>query len=294
MEKIIDSSLSVAKEELSSTDFIEDDILLFDDMRKTPIPVGPRRMTFIFVALCTAGSTRYTIDGREMEVKKNDLMFVSERHVVENLSMSDDIQGISMVMSMNFYYETVRNVGGMLSMLIFAKDHPVVSLTDRETRVFTGYFRLLKAKTAETENPFRRNVVQALVLAMFYDLCGVTSRLQTGSDGPKLRAEVIFSTFIKLVEANFCRERRVAWYAEKMCITPKYLAETVRQVSKSTPNEWIDKYVTFELRLRLKNSTKSIKEIAADMNFPNQSFLGKYFKEHVGQSPSAYRRMHAM
>ena len=86
----------------------------------------------------------------------------------------------------------------------------------------------------------------------------------------------------------------MAWYAEKMCITPKYLAETVRQVSKSTPNEWIDKYVTFELRLRLKNSTKSIKEIAADMNFPNQSFLGKYFKEHVGQSPSAYRRTHAM
>jgi AraC-like DNA-binding protein len=75
-----------------------------------------------------------------------------------------------------------------------------------------------------------------------------------------------------------------------MCITPKYLSETVKQVSRRTPNDWIDNYVVTELRVQLKNTTKSIKEIARDMNFPNQSFLGKYFKEHVGMSPMNYRR----
>ena len=45
-----------------------------------------------------------------------------------------------------------------------------------------------------------------------------------------------------------------------------------------------------ELRVQLKNSRKSIKQIAQEMNFPNQSFLGKYFKEHVGMSPTEYRR----
>ena len=75
-----------------------------------------------------------------------------------------------------------------------------------------------------------------------------------------------------------------------MCITAKYLSETVKQVSKRTPNEWIDSYVTLEVRVLLKNSTKAIKEIALELNFPNQSFLGKFFKEHVGMSPSAYRK----
>jgi AraC-like DNA-binding protein len=64
----------------------------------------------------------------------------------------------------------------------------------------------------------------------------------------------------------------------------------VKHVSKRTPNEWIDNYVTLELRIMLKNSTKNIKTIAKEMNFPNQSFLGKYFKEHVGMSPSDYRK----
>ena len=101
---------------------------------------------------------------------------------------------------------------------------------------------------------------------------------------------LLFNQFIKLVESNFRRERRVGWYAEQIDITPKYLSETIKKVSQRTPNEWIDNYVVLELRLMLKNSTKSIKQITDEMNFPNQSFLGKFFKEHVGLSPTEYRR----
>ncbi len=61
-------------------------------------------------------------------------------------------------------------------------------------------------------------------------------------------------------------------------------------VSRRTPNDWIDNYVVMELRVLLKNTTKSIKEISQDMCFPNQSFMGKYFKEHVGMSPMSYRK----
>ena len=75
-----------------------------------------------------------------------------------------------------------------------------------------------------------------------------------------------------------------------MNISPKYLAETIRQVSHKTPNDWINYYVILEMRVLLKNTTKSIKEITELMNFPNQSFFGKYFKEHVGMSPSDYRK----
>ena len=64
----------------------------------------------------------------------------------------------------------------------------------------------------------------------------------------------------------------------------------VKQVSKRTPNDWIDNYVMLEIRVLLKNTTKSIKEIADAVNFPNQSFLGKFFKEHMGMSPSEYRK----
>ena len=105
-----------------------------------------------------------------------------------------------------------------------------------------------------------------------------------------MRAEDLFSKFIQLLEKNFRTERRVSWYAQQLEITPKYLSEIVKLVSKRTPNEWIDSYVVLELRVMLNNSTLNIKQIAEDMNFANQSFLGKYFKEHVGVSPTEFRK----
>jgi AraC-like DNA-binding protein len=93
-----------------------------------------------------------------------------------------------------------------------------------------------------------------------------------------------------MVEENCRKERRVAWYAQQLNITPKYLSEAVKRVSGRTAVEWVEDYVTMELRVLLKNSTKTIKEIANELNFPNQSFLGKYFKEHVGMAPSEYRK----
>jgi AraC-like DNA-binding protein len=125
---------------------------------------------------------------------------------------------------------------------------------------------------------------------MFYDMSGVTYRVEQSSSKGQSRADVIFAEFIQQLEQNYRTERRVSWYAQQMGITPKYLSEIIKQISKRTPNEWIDSYVVLEIRVLLKNSTKSIKEITEELNFPNQSFLGKYFKEHVGMSPSEYRK----
>ena len=105
------------------------------------------------------------------------------------------------------------------------------------------------------------------------------------------RVERIFKQFISLVEDNFRVQRRVGWYAAEMGISPKYLSETVKAVSNDTPNKWIDNYVVLELCSLLRNTTLNIKEITEKMNFPNQSFFGRYFKQHTGYSPKAYKKL---
>lgn len=281
--------MNAAKENLSHSEFIEGDIILNDDMRKLVVASEPRRMTFILVALCINGKARYTVDTQEQTVEKDDVIIITDRHVVDNSEVSPDLQGLCMMISVPFFYEIVKNVSEMSSLLLFAKNHPVMKLSEAEAKMFRNYFYLLKAKVADTQNHFRRDVVRTLILAMVYDLGNVIYRGQM-VDRNNSRADAIFTNFIQLVEEHFKRERRVRWYANQLCITPKYLSETVKRVSKRTPNEWIDNYVTLELRVLLKNSSKTIKEITMDLNFPNQSFLGKFFKEHVGMSPSQYRK----
>jgi AraC family transcriptional activator of pobA len=64
----------------------------------------------------------------------------------------------------------------------------------------------------------------------------------------------------------------------------------VKNVSNRTAGEWIDNYVVLEAKALLSSSTLSIQEISDRLNFANQSFFGKYFKQHVGISPTEYRK----
>lgn len=291
MEKvqIIETSMELAMQ-WENSGFLNDDLLLLEHMSEVPFPREPRRMNFILIALCTRGEVRYTMDTQEQVVTPGDILIVSERHVIDNYRPSPDLDGLCFIVSVKFFHEIIQNISDMSAIFLFSKRHPVIHLEKRDQDTFREYFTMTRSKIQHTENHFRKDLIRTVLLAMFYDLSNVIYHFQQQSFGRQSRADVIFTKFIKFVEENCRQERLVSWYAKQLGITPKYLSECVKNVSRRTPNEWIDNYVLLELRVLLKNSTKTIKEITEEMHFPNQSFLGKYFKEHVGMSPSEYRR----
>ena len=287
--RIVDTSLEEARH-WGNAAYLDDGLVLTDRVSDAPIPQEPTRMNFILMALCRKGRAQYSIDTREQTVTPGDLLFVSERHIVENYTASPDFECLCIMVSTAFYHGFIQNVKNVSSLLIFSMNNPVVSLTPREIQVYTNYYQTIREKISDASHHYRRELVKALLLAMFYDMSGVIYRIEQSSAKKQSRADVIFARFITLLQENFRTERRVSWYAKQLDITAKYLSEVVKSVSKRTPNEWIDSYVVLEIRVLLKNSPKSIKEITEELKFPNQSFLGKYFKEHVGVSPSEYRK----
>lgn len=269
---------------------IDNDLLLFDEIGDLPIPNRPRHMKCILVGLCLSGTAEYSVDTKRHVVTPHDVIIVSEGQVTDNYRKSDDFSGIAILMSDDFFHEIIKGVHDLSSLFLFSRTHPVCHISDEDVLTLTNYFKLIKLKAEQTEHHFRKDVVRSLLMATIYDLSNTIYKIQNTGEKKYTRAETIFTRFIQMVEQHFRTERRVGWYAKQLCITPKYLSETVKIVSHRTPNEWIDDYVTLEIRVLLKNTTHSIKEIAEMLHFPNQSFLGKYFKEHVGMSPSEYRK----
>ena len=270
--------------------YIQGDILLIDEMANLPLPKEPRRMQCLLVGMCLKGSARYYVDTVEHVVEPGDLIIINQGRVTHDCTMTPDCRGIGIIIDYNFFKETIKSVHELSSLFLFARNHPVFRLPEDRANFIRDTFFQMKDKISEPDNHFRRQMVQLLILTMVYEMCNVIYTAQVKNDGCNSRSEEIFTKFLLLVEANFRTERRVGWYSEQLCISPKYLSETIKMVSKRTPSEWIDSYVTMELRMLFRNTQKSIKEIAQELNFSNQSFLGKYFKEHVGMSPSEYRR----
>lgn len=269
---------------------IDDDIILIDEMAELPFPDTPRRMQCIMMGLCLRGSAHYSVNTEQHEVKANDVIIINKGTVASNCILSDDFSGIGIILNEGFFSEIIKGIHDMSSLFLFSRSHPVFSLHDDEVMAIVQYFHAIKQKVDDTAHHFRTDVVRSMIMTMIYDLSNAIYRIQQINDRKKTRAEDIFTRFITMVEKNFRMERRVGWYSKQLCISSKYLSETIKQISRRTPNEWIDNYVTLEIRVLLKNSSMSIKEIAKTLNFPNQSFLGKFFKEHVGMSPSEYRK----
>ena len=288
-KNIIDTTLEQARE-WGNAQYLTEGLVLTDQIAHASISREPQRLNFILMALCRKGKATYSIDTREQTVLPGDLFFISERHIIVNFEASDDFDCLCIMLSTQFYHGFVQNVKNVSSLLLFSMNNPVVSLTKQEIQTYENFFMVIREKIADENHHYRKELVQALLLAMFYDMSGVIYRIEQSSAKKQSRSDVIFARFIALLQENFRKERRVGWYASQLEITAKYLSEVVKNVSKRTPNEWIDSYVVLEIRVLLKNSPKSIKEITEELNFPNQSFLGKYFKEHVGVSPSEYRK----
>lgn len=268
---------------------IGDDLILLSDMSKLPIISEPRRSEHIIVALCLEGEAQFTVDTRDRTVKPGDLIIIQKDRVTANFTFSEDLQGLAMIWSKDYFDEMVRDIKELNSLFLFSRMRSIVNLSAEEISDVQTFCTLIKEKIKDTQNYFRNDIVQTLIMSLIYVVSNAIRRQQTTYPENFNRAHDTFFRFLNLVEENYKTERRVGWYAEQLKITPKYLSETIKSVSQRTPNEWIDNYVIREIRVLLRNSPKSIKEITEELNFPSQSFLGKYFKEHTGMSPREYR-----
>ena len=103
------------------------------------------------------------------------------------------------------------------------------------------------------------------------------------------RTNELFNRFMELLEEEFHEGHEVNYYAERMNISRKYLGIIVSGKTGFPPKHIIDEYIVLRLKLAMRTSKRSLKQIAADFHFPDQSALTRYFRTHVGMSPQQYR-----
>ena len=276
---------------LTNGGYLDDDFVIIDSFKNFEIVGLPRRTACIIIGFVHQGSASFVIDTEERDIKEGDVIVVSDHQVVSDYRLSQDFDGRMIILSRAFFDESVKGMNDLTSILLYTRAHPVIHINEIEQRsVIKGYFRAILLKIKEQSNRYRSEIIRGLFITMVYDFCNIVSANMNSTNESVPRGNAIFTQFLRLVENNSTRERRVGWYAEQLCISPKYLSEVIKQVSHRTPSDWIDNYVLMEIRVLLRNTNMSIKEIAQELNFPNQSFLGKFFKERIGVSPYKYRK----
>ena len=165
------------------------------------------------------------------------------------------------------------------------QDTPVV------TNIINGMCGLLKVYFDQSECTCISQLVLCQLKAFFIGFHEYLQRNpQYRPDEVKsYRVRELFNRFMMLLERDYKISRDVNYYAEQMNISSKYLTNIVSQVTGHTPKTIIDQYVILQLKMHLKRTTQSIKEMAWEFHFADVSFFCRYFKKHTGLTPQQIR-----
>lgn len=251
------------------------------------------RMKSFTVILCIDGTENGTVNLKEMSINKGSLLMTFPNNVlkIEAGYPTATVRGI--MLSQDFMRMLQVDVKNSLPLFMRLAYNPLVNLTQEQQEDIERYFDLLENISTNSDLAHRDEIVCGLLTSMFYRISDTYEQrpqvLDEKERSVRNRREEYFAKFITLLSENFKRERTVGFYAEQMCVTPKYLSLLIKDFSGKSAAEWIDSYVITEAKTLLRYSTMSIQEVAYELNFSSQSFFGKYFKHLTGMSPSEYK-----
>lgn len=248
------------------------------------------------IFLCTGGEVEISSEGKQYIIRQGDMYIYITSALVHLLHRSPDAEGIMVEVDLDYLLPIVNKVMNVENRL-FMQNHPCVPLSQAQYLHLKQLMSQLRERSAAEALPGmskqHRHLTTELIKSMGQTLCyevlDIYFTNQPLQPQPLGKKDLIFQNFMLSLFRFYLRERDVSFYAKMQHITPRYFSSIIKEKSGRNASQWIIQIVITEAKQLLEGSSLSIKEIAARLNFPTQSFFGKYFKHYAGLSPKAYR-----
>ena len=249
---------------------LDEEFLLLDNLNdpeeagSTDENVGyPFKTNFTMVLFCVAGSMHFRLNLMEFELKPYEVMIIPQGSIGECVTYSPDFR-LALVACSNTSY--------------FAEMDEALQL-----------YQLMRKRLADPHYAYKREALRGYMQVLTANGAQWMANRNREQAAPiESRQEQLFGQFLALVEAHFQTERELAFYADKLCITPKYLSQVIRKVSGRYASDWIKDFVILEAKALLKSKKYTAPQVSDRRNFTNASFFGKFFNAAVGCSPRRY------
>ena len=236
------------------------------------------------IAIIKQGYARVLINLIEETFQPDKMLLIVPNSILQLIEVSPDFDMQMVAMDSEFLPITGKD--DFFTHLSQLQKNIILSLTPQESYQFKSYFDLMW--NILQESPFHREVIQHLLVSLLYNI-EYLAHNNGNAQNHQTRQEEIFQRFISLVNTYSKKERNVVFYADKLCLTPRYLNTVVRQTSQQTVMDWINQSIILEAKVLLKHSNLLVYQISDELNFPNPSFFCKFFKRMTGITPREYQ-----
>lgn len=244
------------------------------------------------ILVCLSGSISGSINLRDYQLGKYSVLINFPENIIQIRKVSD-IRAFAIIISTEFMHS--------LSLEILSHTHyysyeinknESFTLPREEIKNLSHFFSIFKTAISSPLTSTNEDYIKYLASAFVTNIMVLHHAYHVDLIDEPIHTSkgnyLILDRFIELVGLYHNQERELKFYADKLCITPKYLSTIVKKVSGKKATDWICEFVILEAKSLLKYSGKNIQEVSHLLNFPTQSAFGKYFKCQVGVSPTEF------
>lgn len=263
-----------------------EDIIIAKDLAGLGTDMYSDYLAHVF---CLSGTCRLKYNGVEHDLNAGDLMIVRKGKLVEWMRPSEGFKVKVIYVTAEFVVQSTpqSNYGmkGQLSLFL----NPIMRLTTKQQEICRWDFDMAECRLHDTGHHFYRDILIATMQMLILDFFDFHSHLY-GEDSVSVQNASIMSRFLSMLENGAYREHReVTYYADCLCITPKYLSEVSRKVSGYAANYWINRYTTLDISRLLRDKSLTFVHISEMFGFSSPAYFSRYVQQHLGVNPTEYR-----
>ncbi len=286
---ILDVGVSAIEQHFHDIGYSDDDIILLNNIKELEQTMIVR-VQMNAILFCLGGRLQFDVDNETYTLTEGKVFACHSKAVISNIMSSNKYSCKVLLFTDKALQYLLHSDVVLWNKALYIQKIRIFSLTEDEIKRGLIYEQLVRSRI-NRNSQISRTIIHTLFSAVLLEFCEMMfSRIDKDAvPNIKLRSKEIFHRFIDLLSQETAKKHSVAYYAEKMYITPKYLSMICKQISDKSPLQWITEYEIGEIRSYLKNTDLSCKEISDIMGFANSSFFGHYVKEHTGMTPNEYR-----
>lgn len=285
-------------EELGVTDCYQEDLLFLEYDKALVKSRGETlfshaRLNALALFLVLEGEADLTVDHMPYKLIKGSFLTLMPSHTLRMIHVDEDFRGYLIAVSSSFMndYGLFRQKNTSMLRYMEIRKNPCAVFEPSEAEVVRDQMLLVRSKIRQKDHYFYKEIMQNALAGLMLELGNIFSAKKDFTASPALsRKEDLLEQFLKLLFEN-CREQHgVAYYAERLFITPQYLSLILKTLTGKSANKWIDDALIMEARVLLKAPQATVQQVADLLHFSDQSTFGKFFKKHMGVSPMEYRK----
>lgn len=247
-----------------------------------PFPAQFAFRDFMIVHL-KKGSLMGSKDGMPTSYYAPCMISIQPDNVYQHWEISPHTEAVVIAFSKSF---TERlNILQRFRLPEILSNAPDLRLDEQMEKELQNYTEALTRLGKQPDNPYLEEALLHLTLAFFYSFGFHYYQIKQSS-----RGQLIADEYLDMVEKYGTKEHFISFYSNKLCLSPKYLQNVVKKETGRSPYAWIEDVIIKYAKQLLTNESLSIQEIAAQLNFANQTYFAAFFRRVTGMTPRSYRK----